>query len=203
MELKKFFSRYFIFWSPRGVQALRTRDRTCAPCSLSHWAAREVPGTQIFGPYKGRVISGTVLRRPWGPKEVPVPQAGAKTWSLGNWETQLAGPSPGRITDLKGFPAVTCVPVSFGTLSSTLSNPRQGQAPWRPSWGRGTPSLMLRTDPHLEENGGFSQHSDRCAWHSQDVLSSHCGRPGSLVVGHVSHGASGELLNLSESQFPL
>ena len=131
---KKFFSRYFLFLvTPWACRLLEPGIELVPPCSLNHWTARKVPGTQIFGPYKGRVISGTVLRRPWGPKEVPAPQAGAKTWSLGNWETQLADPSPGRITDLKGFPAVTCVPVSFGTQSSTLSNPRQGQAPWRPS----------------------------------------------------------------------
>lgn len=152
------------------------------PCSLNHWTARKVPGTQVFGTYKGRVISGTVLRRPWGPKEEPASQAGVKTWSLGNWETWLAGPSPGRPPDLKVFPAVTCVPVSFGRQSSTLPNPQQGQAPGTPSWGEELRVQCSGLAPNLEGKGGFSQHSDGCAWHSQAVLSSHCGRPGSLVV---------------------
>lgn len=118
-----------------GMEALRspTRDQTCAPCSLNHWTARKVPGTQVFGPHKGRVISGTVLRRPWGPKEEPAPQAGVKTWSLGNWETWLAGSSPGRPTNLKVCDVCTC------ELWETEFNPVQptaGAGPWDTKLGR-------------------------------------------------------------------
>ena len=173
---KKMFSRGFVFFlvTPWAWRLLDspTRGRTCAPFNLSHWTARKVPGT------RGEDVESR---------------------KLGNLAGGAFPRQNYRSERLPGCDVCTC------ELWETEFNPVQptaGAGPLETKLRRETPSLMLRTGPHLEEKGGFSQHSDRCAWHSQDVLSSHCGRPGSLVVGHVSLGASGKLLNLSESQFP-
>lgn len=94
------------------------------------------------------MFPGPVLRRPWGPKEAPAPQAGARMWHPGNWETPLAGPSRDRSADLGGSPAGAHVPLSFGTQSSAQSThgrvlgKARASLNWGVAGGRGSGKML-------------------------------------------------------------
>lgn len=69
--------------------------------------------------------------------------------------------------------------------------------------GEGTPSVAPGLAPPRGQERGSASTVITVTGIGRDVLNPPCGWPGSLVVGCISHTASGKFLNLSEPQFAL